>query len=414
MKALRYRNVLLLVLTLVVGLVLGACGRDLTSNGGNASKNQATTVASGSSGNNNSAPVGSGAPIIPALNQTGQVLNPTGNLENDIKAVAKAVRPAVVLIAVTVRTGGGGGIFGGQGQIGQGVGTGSILTQDGYILTNNHVVEGATGAIQVALPDGRRYTGRLIGREGTNNDLAVIKIDPKAGETLPTIKMGDSSKLEVGDFVVAIGNALALPGGPSLTAGVVSNIGRSIQEPNGANLTDLIQTDAAINPGNSGGPLLNLKGEIVGINTAAAVNPEENTAAQSIGFAININQAQQYIQAFVKGGGNNQNSAPITVSKPFMGILPQTMTAALATRYNLPADQGVLVARVDANSPAAKAGWKAGDIMIAMDNQQIASTNDLSDVLSKHKAGDTVTAVLVGQDGKQRQTQITFGQAPAN
>lgn len=413
MKVMKYKTVMLVVLAMALGLVLGACGRDLSSSG--SSRIQPTQqVSSGGTGSGGvGAPVGSGQPVIPNLNQTGQTLNPTGNLENDIKAVVKAARPAVVLIAVTIQTGGGGGIFGGGGQVGQGVGSGSIISQDGYILTNNHVVEGATGAIRVSLPDGRNYTARLIGREGTNSDIAVIKIDPKAGETLPTIKLGDSSKMEVGDYVVAIGNALGLPGGPTVTGGLISNIGRSIQEPNGATLTDLIQTDAAINPGNSGGPLLNLSGEQIGVNTAAAVNPEENTAAQNIGFAINVNQARQYVNAFGTGGGNNGSQAPAAGSRPFMGVYPQTMTAALATRYNLPISNGVLIARVDANSPAAKAGWKAGDIMIGMDNQQINNTNDLQNVLNRHKAGDTVTVTLVDQNGNRRNAPITFGQAPA-
>lgn len=406
----KYKAPLLVVLALLLGVVLGACGRDLTSGGtGSTNTPNVQTTSSTqptSSGINTNAPVGSGAPVIPALNQTGQSLNPTGNIENDIQNVVKAARPAVVLIAVTIQTtGGGGGIFGGGGgQIEQGVGTGSIITPDGYILTNNHVVEGAN-TIRVEA-NGKRYNGKLIGREGSNNDLAVVKIDPQGGETFPTIKFAPANQVQVGEWVVAIGNALGLPGGPSVTAGIVSSIGRSIQEPGGANLTNLVQTDAAINPGNSGGPLLNLKGELVGVNTAAAVNPEENVAAQSIGFAIPVAQAQQYAQAWVSG------KQPAAVARPFMGILPQTMTAALAARYNLPTDTGVLIARVDANTPASKAGWKAGDIIIAMDNQQITSTDDLAAVLDKHKPGDTVTTVLVGQNGQQRQTQITFAQAP--
>jgi len=392
------------MLALSFGLILGACGRDITGSSVVTPVAQATSASTGinTSVNNN-------APVIPVQNQTGGTVNPTGSLETDVKAVVKAVRPAVVLIAVTIKTsGGGGGIFGGTGggQIEQGVGTGSIITPDGYILTNNHVIEGAQD-IRVTVGN-TRYTGKLIGREGNTNDLAVVKIDPKSGETFPTIKFGDSSKMEVGDFVVAIGNALGLPGGPSVTAGVISNIGRSIQEPNGAALTNLIQTDAAINPGNSGGPLLNLRGELIGVNTAAAVNPEENTAAQSIGFAISSGQAQPIAQAFIGG------KQPTTATRPFLGILPQTMTAALATRYNLSTDQGILVARVDNNTPASKASWKAGDIIIAMDNQPLTSTDDLANVLSKHKPGDVVPATLVGRDGQQRSAPITLGQAPAN
>ncbi len=420
---LKYKDkVLFIVVALVLGIVLGACGSSINSGNAASSVQPTNAVVSNDTNNGSNVSINNGASnntntnagIAPAaansgaLNQTGGVLNPTGSLEVDVKSVVRAARPAVVLIAVTIQSNGNnGGIFGGGGgQIEQGVGTGSILTQDGFILTNNHVIEGAN-SIRVSVGN-NVYAGKLIGREGTNSDLAIVKIDPKNGEKFPTIPLGDASKMEVGDFVVAIGNALGLPGGPSVTTGVVSNIGRSIQEPNGARLTNLIQTDAAINPGNSGGPLLNLRGEIIGINTAAAVNPEENVAAQNIGFAINVNQARSYADAWVTG------KQPQATARPFMGILPQTMTAALAARYNIPAVQGVLIARVDNNTPAAKAGWKAGDVLIAMDNQPITSTDDLSAILDKHKAGDTSTAVLVGRDGSKRNTQITFGQSPTN
>ncbi len=408
MKLVKYKGLLMVVLALIVGLVLGACGRDLTNSGNANSGNANSGTSQNTSGVSGNAPVGSGAPIVPILNQTGATLNPTGNYDQDVRNVVKAARPAVVLIAVTIQQVGGGGVFGGSSQVGQGIGTGSIISADGYILTNNHVIEDARD-IRVTLPDGRKYTGRLIGREGSNSDIAVVKIDPKAGETLPTIKLGDSSQLEVGQHVIAIGNALGLPGGPGVTSGVVSNIGRSIQEPKGANLSDLIQTDAAINPGNSGGPLLNLRGEQIGVNTAAAVDPSQNVTADNIGFAININQARKIVDAIINGGRTGQ---PVTNNRPFMGILPQTMTAGLATRYGLPTDTGVLIARVDDNSPAAKAGWKAGEVLIAMDNKQVATADDLAAIIATRKPGDTVGAIIIGRDGNQRQTQITFGQAP--
>jgi S1-C subfamily serine protease len=268
----------------MLGIILGAYGRDYAVSD---TKTSILPIAA------NATPVGvANVSVVPTSNQTGGTLNPTGNLENDIRAVVKAVRPAVVFISVTMKNG--------NKQIWQDMGTGSIITQDGYILTNNHVVEGAC-EIRVTLPDGRSYTGQLIGSEKTTSDLAVIKIDPKAGETLPSIKIGDSSQLEVGQWVIAIGNALRLPGGPTVTTGVISNIGRSVQEPSGTNLTNLIQADAAINPGNSGGPLLNLRGELIGINTAVAFNPEEKVAAQSIGFAIPASQAQPYINTWING-----------------------------------------------------------------------------------------------------------------
>jgi serine protease Do len=234
--------------------------------------------------------------------------------------------------------------------------------------------------------------------------MAIIKIDPKAGETLPTIPLGDSSKLEVGEAVVAIGNALGLDGGPTVTSGIVGAVGRSINESGGAQLSDLIQTDAAINPGNSGGPLLNLRGELVGMNTAAPVVQSSGEVAQGIGFALAINQLRPLIDSFVKG---------TSLERPFMGILPQAMTSALAARYQLPVNYGILIGRVDANSPAAQAGWKAGEIIVKMDGKDLRSLNDLSVVLQKHKPGDKVSVTVVDRSGKQREAPITFGSPPA-
>jgi len=419
---------------IIACLILIACGSDNNqANSASSPQSQATqSIGGGASfGNTQQPAIVSTAAQAPAVQapaqavqapaqqiQPGTVLNPTGQLNLDIRNVIKAARPAVVLIAAEIQTqgsGGVGGLFGsGAGsQIEQGVGTGSILTQDGYILTNNHVVEGATKLTVVITEAGTgkqtSYPGRLIGREGRSSDMAIVKIDPKSGEKFPTIPMGDATKLEVGEAVVAIGNALGLPGGPTVTAGIVGAIGRSIQEPGGAQLTQLIQTDAAINPGNSGGPLLNLRGEIIGMNTAAAVDQSsgQGVAANGIGFALNINQTKQYIDALLNGGGQN-----VVSERPFMGILPQTNTAGLQARYKLPLDYGVLISRVDPNTPAAQAGWTAGDLLVRMDNTDIRTTDDLANVLSKHKAGDRVNVTLVGRDGKQRDSQITFGKAP--
>ncbi len=430
MKSTRLKDVMGgLMIGIIACLILIACGGDSNQANSAPSPQSQTTLAIGSG---NSASFGNTQPATGATTaqlaqvpaqlaqiQPGTVLNPTGQLNLDIRNVIKSARPAVVLIAAEIRSQGSGnnfgGIFGsgGGGQIEQGVGTGSIITQDGYILTNNHVIEGATKLTVVITEPGTgkqtSYPGRLIGREGRSSDMAIVKIEPKSGEKFPIIPMGDATKLEVGEAVVAIGNALGLPGGPSVTAGIVGAIGRSIQEPGGAQLTQLIQTDAAINPGNSGGPLLNLRGEIIGMNTAAAVDQSsgQGVAANGIGFALNINQTRQYIDALLTGGGQN-----VVAERPFMGILPQTNTAGLQARYSLPVDYGALISRVDPNTPAAQAGWAAGDIIVRMDNTDIRTTDDLAGVLSRHKAGDRVNVTLVGRDGKQRDTQITFGRAP--
>jgi S1-C subfamily serine protease len=427
-----------IMLGVIACLILIACGSDqnagagnspqATQSGGFSSSGNTTgfgTAANSSGTTNNvaastSASGGTVQAVAQAPSNQTVPLNPTGYLNQDIRNVIKTVRPAVVeVIAETSSSGSNiGSIFGSDNSGGgeTGIGTGSIFSPDGYILTNNHVVEGAN-KFTVVLPDGRQYDATLIGREGKVNDIAVIKIDPNqnSNKTLPVMKFGDSSKLEIGEAVVAIGNALGLEGGPSVTQGIVSALGRSIQEPKGAQLTALIQTDAAINPGNSGGPLLNLRGEQIGINTAAPVDPSQGVVANGIGFAININQVMTYIQPFINGTGTpaqGQATQPAFAEKPFMGILPQTVTAGLAAQYKLPVKQGALIGRVDPNTPAQQAGWQVGDIIIKMDGTDIKTIDDLAGVLSRHKPGDTVSTTLINIKGQQRTTNITFTKSP--
>jgi len=426
-----------LMLGIIACLIFIACGSDQNAGAGNSPQpsqnggfsssgdNSFATTSSSNSGDNNvvASTTASGTTyqaVAQAPSSQTVPLNPTGYLNQDVRNVIKAVRPAVVeVIAETSNSGNIGSIFGGSDNSGgeTGIGTGSIISPNGYILTNNHVVEGAN-KFTVVLPDGRQYDATLIGREGKVNDIAVIKIDPaqNGGQPLPVMKLGDSSKLEIGEAVVAIGNALGLEGGPSVTQGIVSAMGRSIQEPNGAQLTQLIQTDAAINPGNSGGPLLNLRGEQVGINTAAPVDPSQGVVANGIGFAININQVMTYIQPFVNGNGGTpaqgQSTQPAFAEKPFMGILPQTVTAGLAAQYKLPVKQGALIGRVDPGTPAEKAGWQVGDIIVKMDGTDIKTIDDLAAVLQRHKPGDTVSTTLVNRSGQQRTTNITFTKSP--
>jgi S1-C subfamily serine protease len=426
-----------LMLGIIACLIFIACGSDQNAGAGNSPQpsqnggfsssgdnNGFVTAGGPTSGNNNlvASTTASGTTyqaVAQAPSSQTVPLNPTGYLNQDIRSVIRAVRPAVVeVIAETSSTGNIGSIFGSDNSSGEtGIGTGSIISPQGYILTNNHVVEGAN-KFTVVLPDGRQYDATLIGREGKVNDIAVIKIDPRqnGGQALPIMKLGDSSKLEIGEAVVAIGNALGLEGGPSVTQGIVSAMGRSIQEPNGAQLTQLIQTDAAINPGNSGGPLLNLRGEQIGINTAAPVDPSQGVVANGIGFAININQVMTYIQPFVGGSASapaqGQATQPAFAEKPFMGILPQTVTAGLAAQYKLPVKQGALIGRVDPNTPAQQAGWQVGDIIIKMDGTDIKTIDDLAAVLQRHKPGDTVSTTLVNRSGQQRTTNITFTKSP--
>lgn len=320
-----------------------------------------------------------------------------------VRAVVERVKPAVVQIANQQLM---------LDQLGRsaltaaGVGSGVIYDRQGLILTNNHVVAGAR-SLTVALPDGRTYPARLLGGDA-QMDLAVVQISPKAGETLPLAALGDSAALAVGDQVVAIGNALALPGGPTVTAGVVSALNRAIQEPAatsgepGPYLYDLIQTDASINPGNSGGPLLNMAGEVVGINTLAAGGAGD-VNAHGIGFAISINAARPIADKLATAG---------RVLHPFLGIAYGLLTPALAARLDLPVQQGVVISRVVRGAPAAQAGIQIKDVITAVDGQPIVDETSLGRALSQREPGDRVR-LSVARGGAQLTLDVTLGERPS-
>jgi S1-C subfamily serine protease len=279
-----------------------------------------------------------------------------------------------------------------------GVGTGTIFDARGFILTNSHVIRNPSGsgpapAVRVALDDGRVMAAQVIS-DDPPNDLAILKID---APNLQAAELADSDALRVGQPVVAIGYALALPGGPTVTQGVVSALGRSIAEPNGAVLPNLVQTDAAINPGNSGGPLLNADAQVVGVNTAGAAE------AQGINFAVAINQARPAVDSVVATG---------QVVRPFLGVqVLGAVTPAIAAANNLPVSYGVVVDPVP-GGPAAQAGLQTGDIVVAIDGQPIRSVPDLQAALAAHRPGDRLqlTVVRPGQANPLTFT-VTLGQA---
>jgi S1-C subfamily serine protease len=330
-----------------------------------------------------------GAALPPALPKTQPLQLPAADsLTTAIRRVADARKPAVVLI-VNLASPAGEALRPTPEQ--RGIGSGVIFDPAGFILTNNHVVEGAQ-SLRVVLPDNRSFTGRLIGRD-PQTDLAVVKID---GDNLPVAPLAPSLNVAVGDWVVAIGNALGLPGGPTVTAGIVGALGRTVEEPNGVGLQDMIQTDAAINPGNSGGPLLNLAGEVVGINTAGI------QGASGLGFAVSIDTAREVVTQLITNG---------RVIRPFMGVSVQTITPGVAARFNLPREDGVLIAQVGQGSPADRAGLRQGDIIIAIDGQPLKAQEDLRAILAKHKPGDTIT-IAIQRGNNQGETQLTLGEAP--
>ena len=285
--------------------------------------------------------------------------------------------------------------FGGA-QEGKGVGTGFVIRSDGIIVTNFHVVEGAVN-IKVTLPapNQKTYSARVVGGD-SDHDLAILKV---GGTNLPTLALGKSKRLQLGQRVIAIGYALALEGGPTVTSGIISALARTIQvqDPNGPTRTysDVLQTDAAINPGNSGGPLVDLAGNVIGINTAGA------GSAENIGFSIAIDAAKPIIDQAVA-----HPNAPV----PYMGVSTETVDPGVAAQLNLPVQRGALV--ISVTGPAAQARIRRGDVIVSLDGQAVSSSDDLAKLIFAKKPGDTVQVRLVGPRGRRRTVTVTLGLRP--
>jgi serine protease Do len=253
-----------------------------------------------------------------------------------------------------------------------GAGSGIIISPDGYIVTNNHVVEGAQ-KVTVTLSNGSTFAATIVGTDA-QTDLAVVKINANNLSYLHFLN-NSLEQLNVLDPVIAVGNALALPGGPTWTSGVISNLGRSIEEETGVVLNGIIQTDAAINPGNSGGPLLDTAGQVVGINVAIASNSE------NIGFAISTDTAIPVVQSIIAEG---------KVARPWLGVQVATVTSTIQQYYNLAVNTGALITSVTSGSPADKAGLRPGDVITKMDDEDISTTADLTSAIGSHQIGDQV------------------------
>jgi len=286
-----------------------------------------------------------------------------------------------------------------------------IINTDGTIITNRHVVPKGTTKVSVTLSDGTELTDvNVIGRTNDNDalDVAFLKINDKKGKTLTAAKLGDSSKVQVGDRVVAIGNALGQFQN-TVTSGIISGFGRSIQagdETGGQSetLQNLFQTDAAINQGNSGGPLVNLSGEVIGINTAIA-----GGSAQSVGFALPINDLQGLVSSVLKTG---------KLERPYLGVRYVGITDDIAYEYNLSVKRGAYVfapnrqeESVVSGSPADKAGLKDKDIITQIDDTKLDEKNSLISVLGRKSVGDKATLHVL-RDGKELTLIATLGAAP--
>ncbi len=309
---------------------------------------------------------------------------------------AKKVSPAVVSISATTNVQ---DIFGQINQQ-QSAGSGFIITSDGLILTNKHVVSSTTADYTVITSDGKTYKGDVKARDPLN-DLAIVKID--AGD-LKTVELGNSDDLQIGQSVVAIGNALGQFQN-TVTSGVLSALDRSLTASDGGTeseeLFGLLQTDAAINPGNSGGPLVNSIGQVIGINTAVA------SSAENLGFAIPINAAKTAIESYKKSGA---------IVRPMIGIRYITLTKELADQNNIPVSDGVIIYSQDPslpsivlNGPADKAGLKQGDIIVQIDNRKLDAENSLKKILLQHKAGDTIKIKYL-RDNKEKTVSLKLGE----
>lgn len=287
----------------------------------------------------------------------------------------------------------------------QGAGTGFLIDRDGHIITNRHVVSGARD-VTVDIAGKKNIAAKVLG-EDPEIDVAVVKIEPSAG--LTPLPLGDANKLQVGDRVIAIGNALNLPGGPTVTTGIVSAKGRQLsdvdQSGRTVTLSGLIQTDAAINPGNSGGPLINLAGEVVGVNTAVAAdpgNPGGSTAAQNIGFAQNINDVKMAAENIIAG-----KTAP-QQTKAYLGVTTSTVDARVAQRLDLPTNSGALIVEVAEDSPASRAGLKADDVVVEIDGKPIQNSSELRAAVIAHSPGDEISLEIY-RSGSRQTIKVKLG-----
>jgi S1-C subfamily serine protease len=320
---------------------------------------------------------------------------------NTVNEIYKADGPGVAFI---------------ESKVSEGVASGSgiVLDDEGHVLTNNHVIEGAEQVTVSLEAEGTMYPATVVGTE-PNSDLALLKVEAPASKLHP-LKLGDSSRMEVGDPVVAIGNPFDLQ--RTVTSGIVSALQREIQAPDGVTIDNVIQTDAAINPGNSGGPLINSVGEVIGINSQIETGGEGSEGNVGIGFAIPINTAKEEIATLESGSADEHG---------YLGISGATITPELAQAFNLPVEEGVLVQQVEEGGPAAAAGIQGattaatvggeefglgGDIITAVGGDSIATTEELVERISDSHAGETVE-LTVNREGQTASVSVKLAERPA-
>ena len=332
--------------------------------------------------------------VLPASNTNpGQsfTLNTT-DIQTNVEQAVQRVGPAVVTVVGTIP---GQNSFFGQTPDQTVSGSGFFLSNQGYIVTNNHVVDG-TNSVTVVLSNGAQEKATVVGTDQFN-DIAVLKAE---GTVPAVVVLGNSDVLKPGETAIAIGSPLG-DFKNTVTMGVVSATGRSIDTGNGYQMEGLLQTDAAINPGNSGGPLVNLAGEVIGVNTLIVRSSGNGAVAEGLGFAIPINTAQAVATQIIQKG---------YFSHPYMGIAYQPVAPDIASSYNLPVQWGAYVTQVAANSPASKAGVQVGDIITKVGDVSIDQNHSYLNTLYTYKPGDNVPLTVV-RNGQTMQLQITLGEA---
>jgi S1-C subfamily serine protease len=314
-----------------------------------------------------------------------QIVVPNGSTSakpTTVRQVLAKVQPGVVSIRTNL-----------------GAGTGMILTADGQVLTNYHVIQGASSVKATLYNETAGRTARVLGFDKAN-DVALVKINGVSG--LQPVELGDSGKLQVGDDLVAIGNALNLTGGPTVTTGIVSAKDRTLDDPTLPQ--DLIQTDAAINPGNSGGPLVNGDGQVVGMNTLVIQQANSAEAAQNLGFAIAVNNIKPLLNDLAKG---------VSRATPYLGVGVVTLTPDIATRFNLKADHGAVIQDLTTGGPAAQAGLQRDDVIATFDGKDVSTDTGLVSLIRSHRPGDKVSVTYVRGQTSHTAT-VTLGTKPDN
>src|SRR5216684_768800 len=310
------------------------------------------------------------------------------NIESVREAVVAKVRPSVVQINVT-------------SQQGAKLGSGVIIDSRGYIVTNNHVITGGQ-TIVVEIFNGSTLPAQIVGT-APSDDLAVLKVNSSRVK-LAVATIGDSSKLKVGQDVLAIGNPLGIT--QTVTSGIISALGRSVNEQNGAIIPNAIQTDAPINPGNSGGALVDMQGNLIGIPTLTAIDPMFNTPANGVGFAIPSNRVQFIATQIIQTGKVSHSG------RAALGVRITDVSPTLAAQNNLAVDHGAFVVNVVSGSPAASAGLQSGDVIVQIGNSQVNDVQSLSDILVNSSPGQTA-ALKVYRGSQQLTINVTLGELPA-